>query len=424
MSATPTSTLLALLFVLILAFAVREVTIRHASLSYASILVFVGLAVSVLGLDVDLTLTHDLIVMVLLPAVLFQGTTELNFQTLIDNAVLVVGLALVGLPVAVVVMGLAGSVVFGFPVLVALVFAAIILPTDPAAVISLFEEFDAPDRLAIVVEGESLINDGMAIVIFSTLFEAVRRSQESAQPLDQLATPSALAGFGRELLLVGGGGALVGAVVGYGAHQLAKRIDDYKAFVLLTIIVAYGSFLLAEHVAGVSGILAVVLAGLLMGAHDEQEYAEDAQKLEFIEHVWGAGAFLASTLLYVLIGIEVNAGDFIEYLPLVVSATVLVFVVRASITYPTLAVLNRVVSRPMPVRCQSLVVWSGLHTVVPVALVLSLPASFPFHAELRTMVFGVAIISIVVQGLLTPYVLRVTGVASDAVRTDSDRTAD
>lgn len=417
------STILAVLFVLVLAFAVRMVTVRRKELSYASILVFVGLAVSVAGVSIDITLTHDLIIMVLLPAVLFQGTTELNLGTLVDNAPLVLILALIGLPVSVLVMGAVGSVVFGFPVLVSLVFAAIILPTDPAAVISLFQEFDAPDRLSITVEGESLLNDGMAVVIFSTLFGAVRGSQQSGESLIALATPDRLAGFGLDLLIVGGGGALVGAVIGYGVHRLAEHVHDYKTFVLLTIVVAYGSFLVAEEVVGVSGILAVVAAGLLMGAHDQKEYEQDAQKLEFIEHVWGAGAFLASTLLYVLIGAQVNVGDLVDNLDLVVSAAIVVVVVRALVTYPLLGVVNRFVSAPMPVRCQSLVVWSGLHTVIPVALVLSLPESFPFHTELRAMVFGVAIISIVVQGLLTPYVLRLTGIASDAIRADVERGA-
>lgn len=418
MSGELVSTLLAILAVLSLAFLVREITVRRRELSYASLLVTVGLAISLVGVSIDIELTHDLIIMVLLPAVLFQGTTELNLDTLVDNAALILTLALVGLPAAIIVMGVAGNVVFGFPLLVSLVFAAIILPTDPAAVIALFQEFEAPDRLSVTVEGESLLNDGIAVVIFSTLFAAVQESQTSGQSLAELATLGEMAGLTDDLVVVGGGGALVGGLIGYTAHKVARQIQDYKGFILLTVLVAYGSFVVAHHFVGVSGILAVVVAGLLMGGHSEAEYEQDAEKLEFIEHVWGAGAFLASTLLYVLIGAQVNVSDFPEHLSLVVSAAILVVVVRAVVTYPLLALVNRFISKPMPIRCQSLVVWSGLHTVIPIALVLSLPPSFPFHEELRTMVFGVAIISMVVQGLLTPYVLKLTGIARGAVEGD------
>ncbi|WP_424016372.1 cation:proton antiporter (plasmid) [Halorientalis pallida] len=415
------SIILAVLFVLAVSLLVRAITLRRRELSYASLLVFVGLGVSILGFQLEITLTYALIIEVLLPVILFHGTTELNLDALVENAPLVLTLAVVGLPVSVLLMGFAGTVVFGFPLLVSLVFAAIILPTDPAAVLSLFQEFDAPDRLSITVEGESLLNDGVAVVIFSTFFAAVRDYQATDQPLATSATPGTIANFGSDLLVVGGGGILVGGVVGYLAHQLARRLQDFKSLLLLTIMVAYGSFVLAEQVVGVSGILAVVAAGLLMGAHDDREHAEDTEKLAFLEHVWGSASFLASTLLYVLIGVQVRISDFTANLGLILSAAVLVVVIRAVVTYPLLGLLNRTVSQPMPLRCQGLVVWAGLHTVIPVALVLSLPASFPFASELRAMVFGVAIISMVVQGLLTPYILRLTGIADQAVRTDLDR---
>jgi CPA1 family monovalent cation:H+ antiporter len=117
-----------------------------------------------------------------------------------------------------------------------------------------------------------------------------------------------------------------------------------------------------------------------------------------------------STILYLLIGAEVRIGAFFEYAELVIAAAVLVLVARAVTIYPLVSATNLVSGRPVPVYCQHVMVWGGLHTVVPVALALSLPTQFPFREKLQVMVFGVAIISIVVQGLLLPGVLTRLGI--------------
>jgi CPA1 family monovalent cation:H+ antiporter len=125
-----------------------------------------------LGVSFELPLTSEVTLAVLLPTIVFQGTLTLDVRRLGRNAPLVVALAVVGLPVSVVLLGWVGTRAFGFPLLVSLLFAAIILPTDPAAVLSLFEQFDVAERLAVTIEGESLLNDGVAIVIFTTLLGA------------------------------------------------------------------------------------------------------------------------------------------------------------------------------------------------------------------------------------------------------------
>lgn len=404
-----TPQLLSVLAVFALAFVVRLLVRNREGLSFASVLVFVGVLISALGLSFDLDLTADLILMVFLPAIIFQGTTELDVRRLWRNARVISVLTVLGLPLAIVIMGAAGTVIFGFPLLVALLFAGIILPTDPAAVLSLFEEFDVSERLAVTIEGESLLNDGVAVVIFSTLLGAF----ESAGSVDALATLDGLFGIATSVALVGGGGLVLGALIGYVAHALMRRLEDEMSILLLTVLVAYGCFLLAEHYLGLSGILAVVGAGLLMGAHEETHHKMSTSEYH-VQELWSTVGFVVTTVLYVLIGAEVRISAFVQHADLVLSAAVLVVLVRAVTTYSLVSSVNLSLDRPVPTYCQHIMVWGGLHTVVPVALVLSLPASTPFREELQVMVFGVAILSIVVQGLLMPAVLSRVGMADSA----------
>ncbi len=396
--------LASLLGVLAVALVVRLVVRNRDRVAFASLLVAVGVAVSALGLSFDLALTSDLILMVLLPAIIFAGTTSLDVRRLVDNAGLIAVLTAVGLPVAIVLLGTAWTAIVGYPLLVSLVFATIVLPTDPAAVLSIFDELDVDERLAITIEGESLLNDGVAIVIFSTLIAA----HGSGQSVESLGTAAGLLGVAGDVAVVGGGGLLVGGAIGYAAHALMRRLDDEMSVLLLTVLVAYGSFLVAEEGLGLSGILGVVGAGLLMGAHEETHHRMRSSEYH-VQQLWTTGSFLVSTVLYVLIGSVVPIEGFLRHAELVGVAVVLVVVVRAATVYPLVTATNRVTDRPVSTACQHVMVWGGLHTVVPIALALSLPATFPFREALQVTVFGVAIVSIVVQGLLMPVVLSRVG---------------
>src|SRR6056297_3483434 len=229
-----TATLTSILVVLAVALAVRLLVRNYDRIAYASVLVAVGLGAAVVGPDLGIELTNDVIFFLLLPTIIFQGTLTIEVPELRHNAPLIVVLTLVGLPLAVVLLGVIGTVAFGFELAISLLFAAIILPTDPAAVLSLFEEFDVAERLAVTIEGESLLNDGVAIVIFSSILATI----QVGQAVTDLATVSGIAGFAVDIAIVGGGGLILGAVVGYAAHQLVQRLDDTMAILLTSIVVA------------------------------------------------------------------------------------------------------------------------------------------------------------------------------------------
>ena len=394
------------------AFGVRLVVDWSQQLSYTSLLVAVGLAISITNAPLGVDLSSEVILVGFLPAIVFDGALGISIRDVADDLLPILLLTVVGLPVAIGLLAVVGSVAIGIPPVIALLFATIVLPTDPAAVLSVFEELDIATDLSVMVEGESLLNDGVAIAIFSTVLTTHQAYATPQQAFAQLTTPSGLATVGSSVLVVGGGGILFGLLVGAMGHAIEQRLTDRLGVVLLTVIVAYGGFLVAEELLGVSGVLAVVGAGLVMVPHEPSRGGIDAQET-FVEYSWEFTAFLASTLLYLLIGSQVEPAQFLQYWYLVLGAAVLVVAVRGLTVYPLVAVSNRVSSRRVTRSWQHLMVWGGLHTVVPVALALSLPSGLPYRAEIQATVFGVAIFGTVIQGLLLPAVVRTIGADSE-----------
>jgi CPA1 family monovalent cation:H+ antiporter len=406
-----TGQLATVLGVFALALVVRLLVSGVADVSYSVMLVLAGFGVSLAGIQPPLVLSHDLIMTVLLPTLLFRGAVELDYEQLRENLLVPVVLVVVGVPVSVGLLGALGIPAFGFPAAIALLFGAMIVPTDPAAVLSLFEELDAPEQLSVIVDAESLFNDGVGVVVFGVMLELVR--SERGHVVAELLSRHALVELGIEFVVVGVGGLAVGIVAGYLAYGGTEYVEDEMATVLLTAILAYGSFLLAEHVLGVSGILATVGSGLSMGFAGTTFTAQE-EEAGFVRSVWDTAGFLISTLIYVLVGAQIHSRHLLESVGLVALAAVLVVAVRAVVVYGLVSAVNAATDERVPRSFQHVMVWGGLHTVVPVALVLSLPPNVPFRRDLRVMVFGIAVLSTVVQGLLMPFVLQQTGALTDA----------
>ncbi|WP_137285127.1 cation:proton antiporter [Halorussus salinisoli] len=397
--------LIDLLSVFVIAAGVGVFVAKIGRFPYTIALLLAGLAVSVLGITIDIELSHDLILLVFLPPLLFEGAATTDLEHFRSNLSHVLVLAVVGLISAILLLGVVGHFVFGFPLLVSLLFAAMILPTDPVSVLALFEELGAPDRLSVLVEGESLVNDGVGVVIFSTLFALVLESTEAGTSLAELATLGTVADASIDIAVASLGGAVVGLVAGLAVYQVMYRLDEHTTEIVLTLVLAYGSFLLAEHtLSGVvgdfyfSGVIATVTAGLLIG-NPGAEYAMSAQTKISVFNTWDTAAFLVNTLIFLLIGAKTPIHQVLTHGRLILLAIPLVVLARAAVVYPITSLVNRFAPVPVPFDYQHVMVWGGLHASIPIALVLGLPPNFPFREELRAMVFGVAAFSLVVQGL-------------------------
>jgi len=390
--------LIDLVAVFILAAGVGVFVAKVGQFPYTIALLIAGLVVSVIGLEIGIELSHDVILFVILPPLLFEGAASTEFDEFRRNLPPILAVAVVGLLVAVAVLSYLGQQAFGFPLTVAMLLAAMILPTDPVSVLALFDELGAPDRLSVLVEGESLLNDGIGVVLFITLLDLALAVDAGDRTIDSLFTPSGLASTGGEVAFVALGGAVAGLLSGYAVYRVMKTLDEHMTETVLVLILAYGSFLLAEHYLHVSGVIAVVTSGLVIGNRGAAEAMSPQTKIT-VFNTLDAGAFLANTFVFLAIGVQTPIRQLVQHADLIVVAIPLVLVARAAGLYPTIALYNQFAERPISREYQHVMVWAGLHASIPIALVLGLPPGTPFRPELRALVFGVAAFSLVVQGL-------------------------
>ena len=188
-------------------------------------------------------------------------------------------------------------------------------------------------------------------------------------------------------------------------------LDEHMTETVLTIIAAYGSFLLAEHYLHVSGVIATVVAGLFIGNRGT-EYAMSPRTKISIFNTLSTGAFIVNTFIFLAIGINTPVAALAANAPVIVAAIALVLAIRIAIVYPIAAVVNRRKRREVSRSYQHVMVWGALHGSIPIALVLGLPPGFPQARKLRAMVFGVAAFSLVVQGLTMPGLMDRLGIAT------------
>jgi monovalent cation:H+ antiporter, CPA1 family len=374
---------------------------RRLRLPYTVGLVITGIGLAVARLDTGAMLTHDFIFEVVLPPLLFEAALSIDWSELRRDLVVVLTLSTLGVVISAVVVGAGIMHFLGWPAAPALIFSVLIAATDPIAVIAMFKDTGIKGRLRLLVESESLFNDGVAAVLFALALTW-------AQAADGGAITTAV--VARELALMAGGGVFVGIAVGWAAIVLAGRTSDHLVETALTAVAAYGSFLLAEYF-HFSGVLATVAAGLLMGnlgvLRESNILSPDGRAS--VVAAWEFAAFIANSLVFLLIGLRVASIPFTGLGATALSVAIgLVLVGRVFTVYP-LCLLFRRSAWAIPMREQHVLWWGGLRGALALALALALPPSFPLHDEILIVTFGVVVFSVVAQGLTMPLLLRKLG---------------
>jgi CPA1 family monovalent cation:H+ antiporter len=309
------------------------------------------------------------------------------------------GLAVPGVLLSTLVVGLLVSAGVHLPLTTGLVFGALISATDPVAVVALFRKLGAPKRLTVLVEGESLFNDGTAIVVFHLALVAA---------LSAGAGGFSLAHAFVDFVRVSAVGLAVGIGLGFVAARVIARIDDYLIETTLTTVLAFGSYLVAERLQA-SGVLAVVAAGIICGNYGPRGMSPRTRIVLF--NFWEYLAFVANSLVFLMIGLDVNVPQIAARAGPIAVGVGAVLASRALVAYGIGALVSRhrhTVPRPY----RHVLFWGGLRGAVGLALVLSLPGNFPDRETLRVMTYGVVLFTLLAQGTTMSLLLSRLGLAN------------
>ncbi|MEZ4329850.1 MAG: cation:proton antiporter [Polyangiales bacterium] len=377
----------------------------------------VGLRVSAVGGETLAQLhqhpiSSDLVIFVFLPALVFESAFALEphaFRKNLGAVLIYAGPALLvaaGLTAALVVGLTHGTWNWTWPA--ALVFGALISATDPVAVVAILREVGAPKRLSLLIEGESLLNDGTAIVLFTVLLSA----WVSGEALDPA---HALGHFAWVVLGGVGVGLALGSVV---IAWLDRTFNDPLVEITLTVVTAYAAMIVAEALLHVSGVLAIVTAGILVAGPGRARISPSVA--HFLHEFWEMLAYLANTLIFFLVGVLVAANVGVSSLEtLWLSALVFVGVVavRFVVVFAALPLANRTVARPVDARQATLIAWGGLRGAVSLALALLVSQRSDVDPLVGQQILQVTVLvvlgTIVVNGSTTGWLLRRLGLAQE-----------
>uniref|UniRef100_UPI003751B5CC cation:proton antiporter n=1 Tax=Ilumatobacter sp. TaxID=1967498 RepID=UPI003751B5CC len=385
---------------LMLVAALVGIAVNRLRLPYTVALVLVGLGLGVSGTFGAINLTSELILLVFLPPLLFDGAINMDLGDLILRWRQVAVLAFVGAAISASVIGLFLVLVPGMSAEHAVIFAVILAATDPVSVLAIFKENGVVSGLRTLMEGESIFNDAIVIVAYLIAVE-IAFSDVTVTFQD------ALTEFGIETAV----GVGAGAAVGFLAHRLMATLDDHLVEITLSLVTAYGAYLLADRLGG-SGVIAVVASGLLIGNYGTR-MAMSASSRVTLREFWEVLAFLANSALFLVIGLEFEI-DALRGRTLIVALVGIagVLMSRAIIAYGLLWPFTRSSIAPVPTSWMTAVFWGGLRGSIPIALALGLPVKQSAGVNAVAVVFAVVLFPLVVQGVSYRPVLDRLGLTS------------
>ncbi|WP_026576545.1 cation:proton antiporter [Bacillus sp. UNC438CL73TsuS30] len=338
---------------------------------------------------------HFVIVTLFLPALLGEASLKLPFPQLKNNKLPILALAFGATLISYLVVGFSSYFQLNLSIQAAFVFAALMSATDPVSVLSIFKSVGVNKKLAIIVEGESLFNDGMAVVLYQISgFYLLTYLDLGWEGLGM-----GIWIFVKVIVL----GLIVGGALGYGFSILTKFYDDYPLEIIFSIILFYGSYLLAESMHG-SGVIAVVVAAIILGNFGARIGMSPTTRLN-IGNFWDVAALLANSVVFLMVGLEITRIGLSNKWGTIIGAILIVLIARSVAVY-----LSLIFNKDFPWAWKHIINWGGLKGSLSIALVLSLPYSFKGRDELLVLTFFVVLFSLVVQGLTVKPLITVLGV--------------
>lgn len=373
-------------------------------LQYTVLMVLVGLAVSAVPLgDNVIEVSPELAVTLLLPGLVFEAAYRLDGNELRRSFGGVALLAIPGVLVCAAVVAIVLHLATGLPLDQSFVVGAIVSATDPVAVVATMRQLRAPSRLVTLIDAESLFNDGTAVLVY-------------AIALGALGGEISLAAGAVEFVVGIAASVAIGALIGLVIAWLAGRTEDHLIELTLTVLAAYGTYMVAS-VVHQSGIIAVVIAGIVIGTY-RHETLFTARARDAIDTVWEFLAFILTGVAFLLIGIAIPLDSLPRAAVYIAWGVVAVLVGRALVIYGLLGGSSNIghrlgIAPQIPGSWLHIINWTGLRGAVAMALALSLPSDVPNRLLLQGTIFGIVLFTVLVQGTTAGRVVRWAGVTSD-----------
>ncbi len=414
---------LAIILLLTIAAGVA-ILVRRFRFPYTVALVIVGLILSAIPEPlIGIEFSKDVILAVLVPPLIFEAALHLPFSSLRRNGVIIFMTSIIGTFIGTFIVGGIVSTTLDIPFVAAIAFGALISATDPVAVVAFFRTLGVGKRLTVLVEGESLFNDGAAIVIFNIALAT--GALMNAGTFTEFNVPEAIG----EFLIVSLGGLAVGSLLGgIVSYVILKNVDDALIETAVTLAVAFGSFLLAEYFGSIfgglfsfmssdfhfSGILAVVAASLFVGNVGSINTSPTTKVT--LDNFWEFLTFVVNSFVFLVIGLKINLSAFRDNIEAILIAVAVVLVSRALLTYG-LTWIHGII-RPkenIPSDYRHVMFWGGLRGAISLALALTLDGSIfgvEVSEQLQVMTFGVVLFTLLVQGLTIERLIKRLGLVT------------
>jgi CPA1 family monovalent cation:H+ antiporter len=385
-----------LFVVFIAAAAVVGILVRRLlPIPYTVALVVFGLAAALVAPRFELAVTPELVLLVLLPGLVFEAAYQIDVAELRRSFGGILLLAVPGVVIAAAVVAGVLYLATGLPLELGFVVGAMVGATDPASVVATFKALGAPPRLRTLVEGESLFNDGTALVVFAIAVAAVQTGFDLGGTLMAFVTTIA-------------GSIVIGLAIGFLASRIIATVDDHLIETTISLATAYGAYIVADRLHE-SGVIATVIAGVVVGTYGRRIGMSKGTR-EALDTVWEFIAFQLTALVFLLVGLSISLPSLVGALPMIAWAVAGILAGRALVVYVLVGGTSRVITdryhRAIPIAWLNVMFWAGLRGAVTVAMALSLPLDFPMRDVLQETAFGVVLFTLLVQGTTIGRLIR------------------
>jgi CPA1 family monovalent cation:H+ antiporter len=369
------------LLVIVLSF-VSAILSEKLRISYTTIMIAIGLVLpflKILGGLSAIVLDRTIILGLVVPPLIFEAAMRTKYQIFSTVRKTVLALAIFGVIISAVLSGLVLNIALGLPLAIALTFGVIVSPTDPVSVVNVLKRSEAPERLTTILESEAYFNDATAVILYTIVISL------TFNPLQSITE------FGYTFV----GGIVVGLIVSGLAELLYRLVTEPLAETYFTVAVMFGSYTLAG-ILGVSNLVAVAIAGLYMGNRTMRVAMSEETRVTMTKF-WEVITFMVTSFAFLLLGLKADVSLLVTFTPFVIAAFVAILLGRVLSVYPIIG-LASLMGEKIPGSWIKILAGGGLRGVISVALALSLPEGFPFRETIVAMTFGVALISLIVQG--------------------------